>query len=205
MTRQQPSFGVGERAGHWWFLAPDGEPFWSIGMNHIDSAALRHAETVHIWRDKYGNSEQRWIRKAVAPDLRDWGFNTIGWTQEVVLRSPAMHRHSRSFTYEEYRWADMPYCHLLPFTETHQWEKETRHPDVFSEGFEAWCDYVARKECARMAEDAKLGLPHERWARREAPRRPARGPAGCERAVARHFSGLPAEFSRPQPPREKRP
>jgi hypothetical protein len=149
-------FGVDERAGHWWFITPDGEPFFSIGMNHIDSATLRYLESGDVWRERYGNSEQRWIQEAVVADLRAWGFNTIGWTQEVVIRKPTMHRHSRSFTYEEYQWADMPYCHLLPFTETHQWEVETRYPDVFSEDFEEWCDYVAREECARMAEDPKL-------------------------------------------------
>lgn len=156
MSVKSNFFRVGKRAGHWWFITPEGQPFFSIGMNHIDSATLRYPESGRVWWEKYGNSEKRWIQETVAPDLREWGFNTIGWTQEVVLRGVAMHRHSRNFTFEEYQWADMPYCHLLPFTETHQWEMETRHPDVFSKDFEEWCDYVARKECARMAEDPKL-------------------------------------------------
>jgi hypothetical protein len=125
-------------------------------MNHLDSATLRYVESGDVWRAKYGNSQQRWLQESVAPDLRAWGFNTIGWVQEVVTRANAMHRHSRNFTYQEYQWAGMPYCHLLPFAETHQWEVETRYPDVFSEGFEDWCDYVARDECARMADDPKL-------------------------------------------------
>jgi len=149
-------FTVGERAGHWWLITPEGKPFFSIGMNHIDSATLRYVESGDVWREKYGNSHQRWLQEAVAPDLRTWGFNTIGWTQEVVIRMPTMHRHSRNFTYKEYQWAGMPYCHLLPFAETHQWEVETRYPDVFSDDFEEWCDTVARSECARMAEDDKL-------------------------------------------------
>jgi hypothetical protein len=156
MDTQSDFFSIGKCAEHWWFITPDGQPFFSIGMNHIDSAALRYRESGSVWWEKYGNSEKRWIQEAVAPDLRKWGFNTIGWTQEVVIRKPTMHRHSRSFTFQEYQWADMPYCHLLPFTETHQWEVETRYPDVFSEDFAEWCDYVARKECARMAQDAKL-------------------------------------------------
>ena len=149
-------FDVGQRAGHWWFLTPEGEPFFSIGMNHIDSATLRYPESGGVWRQRYGNSHRRWLREAVAPDLRAWGFNTIGWTQEVVIRMPAIHRHSRSFTYEEYQWAGTSYCHLLPFAETHQWELETVYPDVFSADFEEWCDYVARSECARLADDPKL-------------------------------------------------
>ena len=149
-------FTVGRRNGHWWFITPEGEPFFSIGMNHIDSATLRVGESLRLWREKYGNSQRRWIEEGVAPDLKAWGFNTMGWTQEVVVRGPTMHRHSRSFTFEEYQWAAMPYCHLLPFTETHQWEYETRYPDVFSHEFEDWCDYVARDQCARMAEDPNL-------------------------------------------------
>ena len=65
-------------------------------------------------------------------------------------------RHSWNFTFEHYQWLGMPYCHPLPFTETHQWEVETCYPDVFTQDFEEWCDYVARKECARMADDPKL-------------------------------------------------
>ena len=31
-------FQVGKRGGRWLFLNPDGKPFFSIGINHIDSA-----------------------------------------------------------------------------------------------------------------------------------------------------------------------
>lgn len=149
-------FTVGRRGDHWWFIDPGGHPFFSLGMNHIDSATLRYPENIHIWRGKYGNNQERWLRKAVGPDLRGWGFNTIGWCQEVVIRGETIHRHSRNWTFEEYQWADMPYCHLLPFTEAHQWEVETRYPDVFSEDFAEWCDCVAREQCARLADDPKL-------------------------------------------------
>jgi len=148
-------FTVQQRTGRWWFIAPDGKPFWSIGMNHIDSAALRFPESDGVWEDEFGNSQERWLG-SMADDLRDWGFNTIGWTQEVVIITDGYHRHSRPFTYEEYQWAGMPYCHLLPFTEAHQWQVEVRQPDLMSPDFEEWCDYVARDECARFRDDPKL-------------------------------------------------
>jgi hypothetical protein len=156
MNNTTGSFSVEQRRGHWWLITPEGGPFWSIGMNHIDSASLRYAENVHIWRERYGNSQQRWLQERVAPDLRDWGFNTVGWSQEVVTRGPTSHRHSRRLTYEEYQWLGLPYCRLLPFAEVHQWEVETLYPDVFASEFEDWCDYVARDDCARMADDPKL-------------------------------------------------
>ena len=158
----QTYFRVAQRNGRWWFTTPEGDPFWSVGMNHIDSSALRYPESGNVWRDRFGNSHERWLREQVAPDLREWGFNTIGWTQEVVVRRPwdepdhTMHRHSRRWTFEEYQWADVPYCHLLPFAEIHQWEVETRYPEVFSQEFDDWCDHVARDQCARMADDPKL-------------------------------------------------
>jgi hypothetical protein len=149
-------FTIDRRHGRWWFVTPEDEPSFSVGVNHIDSATLRYPENVHIWRDAFGGSMERWLKEAVGPDLRRWGFNTVGWVQEVVTRTLTNHRHSRNFTFEEYQWLGLPYCHMLPFADFHQWEVETRHPDLFSDDFEQWCDYVARAECSRFADDPKL-------------------------------------------------
>jgi hypothetical protein len=148
-------FTIGRRNGRWWFITPQDQPFFSIGLNHIDSAALRYTENGYIWRNKYANSMEKWLSK-VRSDLIEWGFNTVGWVQEVVTRDDMNHRHSRNFTFEEYRWLDMPYCHMLPFVDFHQWENETKNPDIYGRGFEEWCDYVARAECGRFADDPKL-------------------------------------------------
>lgn len=155
-SEKKDFYRVGKRGGRWFFLDPDGNPFFSVGLNHIDSATLRYSENVQIWREKYGNNMQRWLSESVKPDLVAWGFNTVGWVQEVVTRGLTNHRHSRNFTFEEYQWLDMPYGHMLPFADFHQWEAETRHPDVFSKDFEDWCDYVARAHCGRFADDPKL-------------------------------------------------
>lgn len=157
-TQTQPDgfYTIDQRHNRWWLITPQGEPTFSLGMNHVDPATLRYPENSHIWRDKYGNSMQRWLQEAVAPDLTAWGFNCIGWNQEVITRGFTNHRHSRPFTYEEYQWLDMPYCHLLPFADFHQWEAETRHPDFFSPGFRDWCDHVAREHCVPLSDDPKL-------------------------------------------------
>ncbi|MBM3860800.1 MAG: agarase [Verrucomicrobia bacterium] len=152
----QRYFSVSQRNGRWWFITPEGKPFFSIGLNHIDPSPLRFTSNGDLWERKYGNSMERWLKKSVAPDLRAWGFNSIGWTQEVVTRGPTNHRHSRGFTFEEYQWLGVPYCHQLPFADFHQWETETRHPSFASPEFAEWCDYVAREHCARMKDDPKL-------------------------------------------------
>ncbi len=146
-------FTLGRRSDHWWFITPDEVPFFSLGLNHIDPASLRYPENIHFWREKYGASTTRWIRESVAPNIKRWGFNTVGWVQEITVRK---WRHSRPFTNDEYRALGMPYCHLLPFTESHQWEQHTRHFDFRSAEWAEWADYVARSHCAELSEDPNL-------------------------------------------------
>lgn len=154
-TQLEPDgfFTLGQRDGRWWLIQPNGEPFFSIGLNHIDPASLRYPENIHIWQEKYSGSTIRWIKESVAPNLTEWGFNTVGWVQEVTVRQ---WQHSRPFTVDEYRAIGMPYCHLLPFTESHQWEKHSVHYDFRSEDWKQWCDYVARSHCAELANDPNL-------------------------------------------------
>lgn len=146
-------FTLQKRRDRWWLLTPDRRPFFSLGLNHIDPASLRYPENVHIWKEKYGGSTTRWIRESVVPNLKSWGFNTVGWVQEVTVRR---WRHSRPFTNDEYRALEMPYCHLLPFTESHQWEQHTRHFDFSGSQWADWADYVARSHCAELADDPNL-------------------------------------------------
>lgn len=149
-------YRVMQRAGRSWLRDPQGRPFFSLGFNHIDSAPLRDLESGDVWNRKYRNSAERWLKEAVRPDLLAWGFNSVGWTQEVVVIHEKIHRHSPAFTLEEYRWLGLPYCHLLPFAEIHQWDAETKYLDFFSSGFEDWCDYTARAHCGRFAGDPLL-------------------------------------------------
>lgn len=155
--RQDPAFfRLKKSKGRWWLVHPDGDNFFSLGLNHVDPAGLRYPENIRIWQEKYDNSMELWLKKSVRPNLLDWGFNTLGWSREVVTRGLTHHRHSRHFTFEEYQWLDMPYCHQLPFAEFHQWEAETRHPDLYSNEFADWCDFVAREHCVPLAQDPKL-------------------------------------------------
>jgi len=154
-TQAEPNgfYSLGQQKGHWWLITPEGSPFFTVGINHIDPASLRYPENIDIWRNQYGGSTIRWIKESVAPNLKEWGFNTVGWVQEVTVRK---WQHSRAFTIDEYRALDMPYCNLLPFTESHQWEKHTVHYDFRSEDWKEWVDYVARAHCAEMADEKNL-------------------------------------------------
>jgi hypothetical protein len=148
-------FRLGRDRGRHVLIDPQGQPFFSLGLNHLDSAAMRSAEADGVWESRFGNSQQRWLEDA-GERLRQWGFNTVGWVQDVVVWGEGMVRHSRNFLPEEYAWLGMPHGHMLPFTELHQWDFETRLPDLFSKTWEDWCDYVARDHCARMRDDPLL-------------------------------------------------
>ena len=146
-------FTLGKRKGRWFFIDPADKPFFSVALNHIDSSTLRYPENTNLWDAKYGNDQIRWIKESVAPNLRRWGFNSVGWVQETTIRRQA---HTPNFTFEQYQALDMPYCHLLPFAETHQWNPWHKNPNFFTQEFEDWCDYVARNACGRMKNDRKL-------------------------------------------------
>ncbi|MDA7893456.1 agarase [bacterium] len=146
-------FTLDRRKGHWWLITPAGIPFFTLGLNHIDPASLRYPENIELWQNKYDGSTIKWIKESVAPNLKRWGFNTAGWVQEVTVKQ---WQHSRPFTVDEYRALNMPYCHLLPFTESHQWEKHTVHYDFQSADWKDWCDYVARSHCAELSTDPNL-------------------------------------------------
>jgi hypothetical protein len=155
-SKRKGFFTIRKVKGRYFLIQPDGNKFFSIGINHVDPAGLRYLENKHIWHKRYGNSMEYWLKESVRKNLRKWGFNTLGWNQEVVVRSETIRRHSRSFTPEEYKWLDMPYCHMLPFADFHQWDVETIYPDFYSKGFEEWCDYVARDDASRLADDPNL-------------------------------------------------
>ena len=48
-TQTEPDgfFTLGKRKDHWWLITPEGEPFFTIGLNHIDPASLR-LSLIHI-------------------------------------------------------------------------------------------------------------------------------------------------------------
>ena len=146
-------FTLGEVEGHVFFITPKGKPFFSLGINHLDPASSRYPENLHRWEEKYKGSTIKWLKKSVKPNLEKWGFNTMGWEQEVTVKK---WQHSRSFTADELKALDMPYCRMLPFIESHQWEKHTVHYDFFSEDWIAWCEYVARAYCAEVKNDPNL-------------------------------------------------
>jgi len=150
------AFSVKQKDANWLLYDGQNMPFYSVALNHIDPASMMYDQNRNIWQEKYNNNIIKWLSEKVASEVKNFGFNSVGWVQEVVTRGKTNHRHSRNFTYEEYQALGMPYCHMLPFADFHQWEAETIYPDFYCQDFADWCDYIARAHCTRFANDPKL-------------------------------------------------
>ena len=144
----------------WWFVTPEGNAFLSAGINHLDLAALKHPDNVHIYRERYDGRDDCYIKKGIAAPLRDWGFNTIGWTQELVggvwMKPNSILRHSHEWSQRQFHVAGLPYVYNLKFADIEGFNTYVNYPDVFDSEFEEWADYVARSVCSDMAEDRLL-------------------------------------------------
>jgi hypothetical protein len=127
----------------WWFIDPDGQPFISVGVNHVSYTAdtapkLGYAPYGRATKARYG-SEQAWAAASVQR-LRKWGFNTIGaW--------------SSAHTYK----AEMAYAPTLGLGSRAggDWLKG-RFPDVFSDDFSKAVNEGAAEKCAPRRNDRWL-------------------------------------------------
>jgi len=131
-----------------------------VGINHLDLAALKYPDNVHIFRQRYGGQDERYIREGIAAPLRAWGFNTIGWSQEAVggqwMKPGSILRHSPEWSPCQFQLAGLPYVYNLKFADIEDFNTHIHYPDVFGEEFEDWADYVARSACFDMAKDPLL-------------------------------------------------
>jgi hypothetical protein len=87
-----PAVSLRETNGAWWFVAPDGELFVSLGMNHVEAPLMlgehNRQHTLKRYGDDFVGSDgswnleseaaRRWLSR-VRGDLTHWGFNTFGY------------------------------------------------------------------------------------------------------------------------------
>jgi hypothetical protein len=149
-------------------LDPNGNPFLTLGVNHADETNLRYPRNVEVWRRKYG-SRASWIRDGVVADLRSWGFNTLGWTQEYVsggwgealdwFGDPIDLGHSTPWPAADLRSAGLPYVAQLRVQEIEDWNGYPAFRPMGGDkggDFEVWCDYLARSVAGEHADSPDL-------------------------------------------------
>ncbi|OIK09871.1 agarase [Bacillus sp. MUM 13] len=157
-------FRLEKESDRWWLVDPEGSAFVTIGVNHADETNLKYDHNFEIWKEKYG-SRENWI-KGLVKDLKDWGFNTIGWTGDYIsgdwgqaldwFGDPINLGHSSSWAAADYKIADMPYCLQIRVAEIEDWNGQPAYPDVYSREFDMYCEYLARSICANHAESKNL-------------------------------------------------
>ncbi len=134
-------FRIEKLRKRWWFITPEGNVFMSTGMNHVD------------FREDYSPEFVRFV----VEHLRDWGFNTIGWSQDTkrydfrVGDTPP----TRGWGAEEYEHANMPYTHIVRFADI-EWYSNEAFPDVFSREWEEKCNRLAARDCPLLKDDPNL-------------------------------------------------
>ena len=158
-------FRVERARERWWLVDPDGNGFITVGLNHADETNLKYPHNLEIWESRYG-SKEKWIRDGLVRDLKDWGFNTIGWTGEYIsgdwgvaldwFGDPINLGHSDGWSAADFEAANMPYCLQLRIAEIEDWNGQPSFPDVYSEDFDKYCGYLARSICHAHAESKNL-------------------------------------------------
>lgn len=81
-------YRVTQHKGIWWFLSPQGERFFSLGVNCVNMGESQYSEKnpAYCAMRFYAHPAQ-WTEDTLAR-LRQWGFNTIGgWSDVDTLRT----------------------------------------------------------------------------------------------------------------------
>ncbi|NIA16525.1 MAG: hypothetical protein GWP08_20890 [Nitrospiraceae bacterium] len=139
----------------WWLITPDGHGFLCRGINHIDSAALKHPDNIHLFEERYGD-EETWIREGVVQPLLEWGFNAIAWNQEVFQWRGPLAPHTPVWRHERYQWAGVPYVHTIECLPFQVFNERPLYLDVSSREFEDYVDWACRDSCVEMRDDPRL-------------------------------------------------
>lgn len=142
-TKATGFFRTEEIAGRWWLITPEGNAFFSKGVNHVSfsgdhSTALGYSPYGRAVQARYGSAE-KWAA-ATAVRLRSWGLNTVGaWSSAEM------------FTQR------IPYTVILGLADSAgaDWQRG-EVADVFAPRFEQAVRARARELCAARAQDPFL-------------------------------------------------
>lgn len=163
-TAQDKAVTVEQDNGVWWFRAPTGARFLSIGANHVEPLYWQSPRNAEFVRETYGaeifakdgsfddesTAVQKWSAH-VAANFKDWGFNTLGFHNPL----------SRSL---QEAIGGYYVCQLaIPVSWGWNMKRSElvasfakRPMDVFDAAFQAQLDDVAERIVKPQAQDARL-------------------------------------------------
>lgn len=143
-----------EKNGRSWFQGPDGKPFISVGVTSVEPKGWKIRSTsvapYEIATKAKYETVDKW-RETAASRLVSWGFNTLGaWSDAEVSKHAPKNR-------------PLYYTVILDFIGTADGHPDAAmswmlgsFPDVFSDGFAAHCDRIAKAKCLPVKDDAKV-------------------------------------------------
>lgn len=137
-------YRVEQRNGVWWFVAPDGRPFFSNGVNVIATGATREnyrAENPEYAAFRHYPTTGAWVEATLAR-LRAWNFNTIGaWSSAELRQKSGPHGA-----------AAMPYTVVLDLGR----RSHAPWSDLFSREVALQFDQEARRKIGHLKDDPNL-------------------------------------------------
>jgi hypothetical protein len=141
-----------EKDQRWWLVTPEGNAFLSFGINHLHPDLWNQDYNREAWKGRLSLDDLNNWRK-FAPALRTWflrtcreyRFNTVGVHAELsIVNTPQ---------------PSMPYMQPICFVDIPHWKREIPDDnflDVFSNGFAARCDRMAKEIAAPARQDPFL-------------------------------------------------
>lgn len=169
MSAPRPTVGLQCPRGAWWLRGPDGKPFVSLGVNHVQSDcwlapynrewSLRRYGADLAGPDGQFNPEGEALRRLAAnvlATMRRWHFNTLG-----VHTHGLPHRllgREVFYVVDTDTQALAPRC---PAEASEPWWQAPRlgqrpFPDIFAPGFAAEVEARVRAVCERHRDEPKL-------------------------------------------------
>ena len=142
-----------EKDDRWWIVTPEGNAFLSFGINHLVPDLFnrdfhkKEMQQLFGIKDLSGNNPEyiKALRSWCLQTCKDFGFNTAGvHTSLRVLNTPK---------------PELPYMQPIHFVDIPHWKKEIpdeNFKDIFSDGFAAECDQMAKEIAAPKKDDPYL-------------------------------------------------
>ena len=121
MRPKRAVYGVGQVGARWMLIAPDGEPFVSLGAAQIANILKTAA-----FQSRYA-ADPRAAWEMVAASLRASGFNTAGYRHPIEMRSL------------------MPFIAEVYLAQVAYWMPRVRYVDVFSPAYPKAINNAVRK------------------------------------------------------------
>jgi len=140
-----------EKDDRWWLVSPEGYAFLSFGINHLQAEFWNQDYNREAWKKRFGLDDLN--SSEFVPALRTWFLQTC---REYRFNTAGVHTDLPVINLPQ---PSMPYMQPIHFVDLPHWKPEIpdcNFMDVFSDGFAAHCDRLAKEIAAPARDDPFL-------------------------------------------------